>query len=180
MNPLGPLNGKSFCTTISPWVITLEALAPFRTAIPSRNPSVEPPSYLHYQSETSKIATYDLDLFAEFLGSNTTRSTTLCHTKFSSLYWTLSDLVAQQTVNGCNLNVGDLIATGTISGDSLSSRGCLMERPDGIECGTDSEGRPNVVKTLQNGDTLLLTGKAGEGVGFGECVGTVLQYQVAI
>lgn len=180
MNPLGPLNGKSFCTTISPWVITLESLAPFRAPLPDRNPDVELPGYLHSVSEDAKIATYDLELSAEFKRSNGRSAsrvdgTTICQTKFSSLYWTLSDLVAHQTINGCNLNVGDLLATGTISGQLFNSRGCLMERPDGVECGTDSIGNPVLVRTLGDGDTLLMTGKAGEGVGFGECIGTILE-----
>lgn len=183
MNPLGPLNGKSFCTTISPWVITLEALAPFRAPLPNRNPGVELPSYLRSVSKNLKIATYDLELSAEFKHSNRQTDspmdgTTICQTKFSSLYWTLSDLVAHQTINGCNLNVGDLLATGTISGQSFNSRGCLMERPGGTECGTDSEGNPYLITTLGDGDTLLMTGKAGEGVGFGECVGTILKATV--
>lgn len=180
MNPLGPLNGKSFCTTISPWVITLEALAPFKAPVPNRNPNVELANYLRPQSEgPAKAATYDLKLSAEFLGSNRSNglgdcAATLCETRFSSLYWTLSDLVAQQTINGCNLNVGDLLATGTISGESFNSRGCLMERPDGVEYGTDLNGHSKIVKALGDGDALLLTGKAGEGVGFGECVGTII------
>ena len=180
MNPLGPLNGKSFCTTISPWVITLEALAPFKAPVPSRVPDIKLARYLRAQSEDSvKLATYDLRLSAELVSSGPSNgpgdsTATLCETQFSSLYWTLSDLVAQQTINGCNLNVGDLLGTGTISGQSFSSRGCLMERPDGVEYGTDPNGHSKVVQTLRDGDTLRLTGEAGEGVGFGDCVGTIV------
>jgi fumarylacetoacetase len=180
MNPLGPLNGKSFCTTVSPWVITLEALAPFKASVPNRKPNVELANYLRPHSEgPAKVVTYDLNLSAEFLPSNRSNglgdcAATLCETRFSSLYWTLSDLVAQQTINGCNLNVGDLLATGTISGESFNSRGCLMERPDGVKYGIDPDGHPKVVKTLGDGDTLLLIGIAGDGVGFGECVGTII------
>jgi fumarylacetoacetase len=173
MNPLGPLNGKSFCTTISPWVITLEALAPFKVPGPARNQDVELANYLQPGSTT-----YDFELSAELKLNGSSRQSgsdigfTICQSHFSCLYWTLADLIAQQTVNGCNLNVGDLLATGTISGDSEEKRGCLMESPSGI-VGTGSDRATDRIKSLDDGVTITLTGKAGNGVGFGDCTGTV-------
>lgn len=181
MDPLGPLNGKSFCTTISPWVITLDALAPFKVAGPERKPEVELAPYMQRQPG---FKTYDFELSAEYLpcksnGSNghsdlgDAEASTVCKTRFSSLYWTLLDLIAQQTINGCPLNVGDLLATGTISGRTLESRGCLMESPSGVEYGTNPDDSKKVLQSLGDGDRLTLIGRAGDGVGFGNCVGTV-------
>jgi fumarylacetoacetase len=180
MVPLGPLNGKSFCTTISPWVITLEALAHSKVPGPERNPKVELTSYIRPQPG---FQTYDLQLSAEYLpckpnGSNDLSDSgdengfSICTTQFTSLYWTLPDLISHQTANGCNLNVGDLLATGTISGTTPESRGCLMESPSGVEYGTNT-GPKNKLQFLKDGDTLILMGKAGDGVGFGDCVGTI-------
>lgn len=172
MNPLGPLNGKSFSTQISPWIITLDALTPFKASAPPRNPATKIVEYL--QDRQTK-PTYAFDLSATVKPSNCPTVSTICRTQFSSLYWTLRDLVAHQTVNGCNLNTGDLLATGTISGETKESHGCLME--------VAAKGGLTIQKTdgvseqrifFHDGDTVTLTAVAGPGVGFGQCVGKVL------
>ncbi|KIN09135.1 hypothetical protein OIDMADRAFT_38004 [Oidiodendron maius Zn] len=172
MNPLGPLNGKSFATTISPWVITLDALAPFKAPQPPRNPKIEIATYL---KDPEPNSTYDIELSASI--GNATIADEICKSNFSNLYWTLRDLVAQQTANGCNLVTGDILATGTISGSIDESHGCLMEHAGrgGVEIKTETGG--SIKKTwLEDGDTVRLTGIAGPGVGFGDCVGTILSH----
>lgn len=170
MNPLGPLNGKSFSTSISPWIITLEALAPFKAEAPKKNPDIEIASYLQ---DPDPQSSYSIDLSASI--ENATSTDTVCTTNFNTLYWTLRDLVAHQTVNGCNLNTGDLLATGTVSGTTAESHGCLMEvaASGGVQV---NKGNGNVMKKmwLEDGDTVRLVGKAGPGIGFGDVVGEVL------
>ena len=175
MMPLGPLNGKSFGTTISPWVVTLEALAAFKKPTSKKEMSAS------YLSTDLPLKTYDIELSAEYLPckvgglnyqgtSSDANGFPVCSSNLTSLYWTLLDLVAHQTSNGCNLNIGDLLATGTISGSTTQSRGCLMESPSGVEYGLNSNAK---LRFLEDGDTVVLTGKAGEKVGFGDCWGTI-------
>jgi fumarylacetoacetase len=109
MTPLGPLHGKSFATTISPWVVTLDALEPFKIPAPPRNPDIILPPYLH---DPDTLPTFEIELKAEMQPKGAVESTVICTSKFSSVYWTLRDLVAQQTVNGCSLRTGDLLAAG--------------------------------------------------------------------
>jgi fumarylacetoacetase len=172
MTPLGPLHGKSFATTISPWVVTLDALEPFKIPAPPRNPDIILPPYLH---DPDTLPTFEIELKAEMQPKGAVESTVICTSKFSSVYWTLRDLVAQQTVNGCSLRTGDLLATGTISGDAIGSNGCLLEMAakGGVEV---KSGNGQVEKRVffDDGDTVCLSAYAGKGVGFGDCVGTVL------
>jgi fumarylacetoacetase len=172
MNPLGPLHGKSFATTISPWIITLEALEPFKIGCPPRNPEIELPDYLH---DTDPKPTFNLSLEAKLQASKDLTASTVCITSFSSIYWTVRDLVVQQTINGCSLRTGDLLATGTISGSTSESHGCIMEvaGKGGVRLAA-SEGGDGKRIFIEDGDTISLTAQAGEGVGFGECIGTVV------
>jgi fumarylacetoacetase len=173
MNPLGPLCGKSFATTISPWIITLEALAPFTAACPIRSPDIEIASYLQ---DPQPESSYSINLQATLQPAHPdTPATVICKTQFSTLYWTLRDLVAHQTVNGCNLNTGDLLATGTVSGSSNDSHGCLMELAPsgGVEVRMAGGGARKQV-WLADGDTVSISAISGPGVGFGECVGKIL------
>lgn len=172
MQPLGPINGKSFGTTISPWIITLSALQPFRTAAPSRNLDIEIASYLQDPDPTP---TYDFTLEARIRPEGAERETVTCRSKFGDMYWTLRDLVAQQTVNGCSLRTGDLLATGTISGSTKESHGCLLElaAAGGVEVEV-VDGRREQRVWLKDGDTVSMSAVAAEGVGFGECVGKIL------
>lgn len=124
MTPLGPLHGKSFATTISPWVVTLDALEPFKIASAPRNTDIALPLYLQ---DPDPLPTFEIQLKAEVQQRDAPEAGVICTSKFSSLYWRLRDLVAQQTVNGCSLRTGDLLATGTISGDKAGENGCLLE-----------------------------------------------------
>ncbi|KAK3940755.1 putative x-pro dipeptidyl-peptidase protein [Diplogelasinospora grovesii] len=164
MKPLGPLNSKSFCTSISPWVVTLEALEPFACEPPA--PDVPVKSYLR----DSKVkSTYDVMLTASIKRDHV--SAIVCVARLRWLSWSFRQLIAQHTSNGCNLRTGDLLATGTISGPSEDQRGCLLEA-------TKNGAEPVMVgsqerKWLEDGDEVTLTAIAGDGVGFGECTGIV-------
>jgi len=165
MTPLGPLNGKSFGTTISPWVVTLEALEPFACEPPPKE--VEVKSYLRDEKARS---TYDVELEVAVVRGGT--ATRVCAAWQRWMYWTFRDLVAQQTVNGCNIETGDLLGTGTVSGIGEGHYGCLMEykKADGVA--PKLEGGEELV-WLQDGDEVRFSGYAGPGVGFGECVGVL-------
>jgi fumarylacetoacetase len=119
--PLGPFLGKNFATSISPWVVTMEALAPFRATAPPQDP---PP--LPYLQDPERI-TYDIQLEVHLQGENMAEPQRICASNFRHLYWTLAQQVAHHTVNGCNLRPGDLLASGTISGPTPDSFGSLLE-----------------------------------------------------
>ncbi|KAJ2901684.1 hypothetical protein MKZ38_001554 [Zalerion maritima] len=173
MVPLGPVNGKSFGTTISPWVITLEALEPFRTEAPKKDPA--PAAYLN---DLLKKNSYRLDLTSELVEAGKSReddkaTTRLCKAKLEWMYWTFRDLVAQQTINGCNINTGDILATGTVSGLGDDEHGCLLEVTKGGK--VDFKISSGASRTyLQDGDEVTMTAVAADGIGFGECSGKIL------
>lgn len=172
MTPLGPLHGKSFATTISPWVITLDALKPCKIPAAPRNPEIVLPAYLQ---DPDPLPTFEIELKAEVQSKDANESTVICTSKFSSLYWTLRDLVAQQTVNGCSLRTGDLLVTGTISGDKVGENGCLLEivAKGGVEV-KNAKGEMERKMYFDDGDAVSLSAYAGNGVGFGDCIGTIL------
>jgi fumarylacetoacetase len=173
MVPFGPMNGKSFGTSISPWIITLEALAPFTTSAPVRNPEVELSPYLQ---DPDPKSTFDIRVGVSLQSAGASVSSIVCQSKFSSMYWTVKDMIAQQTINGGSLNTGDLLATGTISGPTLESYGCLLElSPKGGAQIKTADGGTEGRIFLKDGDTVSLSASAGPGVGFGECVGTILE-----
>lgn len=161
--PLGPFLGKSVATTISPWVVTLDALEPFRTAGPVQEPAPLP--YL----QTTRPWAFDIQLQAQLNGHPIT------HTNFKYLYWNLAQQVAHHTSNGCNLRPGDLLGSGTISGPTAESVGSLLEQTHGGQHPlTLPDGSQRTF--LQDGDMLTLTGYAqGDGfeVGFGRATGTI-------
>ena len=172
--PLGPFLGKNFATTISPWVVPVAALEPFRCAGPPQDPAPLP--YLR----TSGPAAYDIHLEAAIQTSAMREAGaaphTICRTNARYLYWNLSQMLAHHTVNGCNLRAGDLLASGTISGPSGESYGSLLElawrgeRPLTLPSG---ETRA----FLEDGDRVVVTGWAegnGYRIGFGEASGRVL------
>lgn len=163
MPPLGPINSKSFCTSISPWVVTLEALEAFATAPPIKAGPVAP-----YLQDPKEKSSYDILLEAEV--SRGGKSSKMCTAKLSWMYWTFRDLVAQQTINGCNLNTGDLLATGTVSGLQDHEHGCLLEMTL-VRSKSDSVLSSEDIIWLQDGDETRFTGYCGDGVGFGECTG---------
>ena len=161
--PLGPFLGKNFGTTISPWIVPLAALEPFRVALPAQNP--KPLPYLASSTHTG----YDLDLTVEINGSVVTKS----NAKF--LYWSFPQQVAHHTINGCNIRAGDLIGSGTISGEEISSFGSMLElnwnKTRKIAVGTESR------TFLDDGDFVKISGSTIRGenrIGFGDCTGLVL------
>jgi fumarylacetoacetase len=167
--PLGPFLGKNFGSTMSPWIVTLDALEPFRVKGPEQFPHVLP--YLAVDGEKN----FDLTLEV-FIQTGLSEPTTVSRTNFKYMYWNMNQQLAHHTVNGCNIQVGDVYASGTISGPSPGSFGSLLElswngqrplhMPDGSE------------RTfLEDGDTVIMKGHAekdGVRIGFGECSGEIL------
>lgn len=169
--PLGPFLAKNFFSSVSPWVVTLEALEPFRVPAPLQTPSVLP--YLNEK----KRQNFDINLEVTLIPDNgLSNSQLICSTNFKNMYWTVAQQIAHHTVNGCNLNVGDLLASGTISGTEPNSFGSLLELTWG---GKNSIPLPDgSTRTfLEDGDTVSINGyaeKNGIRVGFGDLRNTVL------
>jgi fumarylacetoacetase len=168
--PLGPFLAKNFSTSISPWVVTLEALEPFRKPLPSQDP--EPLAYLR----AGEDFTYDIQLEARLQTRTLPAPHVITRTNFRNLYWSIAQQLAHHTVNGCNLQPGDLLASGTISGPGEESRGCMLEL---TWRGANPLTLPNgeTRKWLEDGDRLTIAGwaqGAGYRVGFGEITGQIL------
>lgn len=177
---LGPHLGKSFLTTISPWVVTMEALAPFR--VPGRGRAVDQPDIPAYLSDPADRSSggLNVELTAEI--DTGAGPATIVRTNVAELFWTLAQMVAHQASGGAPLEVGDLIATGTVSGAADEARACLVEITKlGQEPLTLPDGTKRVM--LEDGDTLTLRGKAkAEGyvpIGFGPCSGTVVPARIS-
>src|SRR5881396_1310141 len=168
--PLGPFLAKNFCTSISPWVVTLEALESFRKPLPAQDPAPMP--YLRAKNDF----TFDIHLEARLQTKTLTSPKVITRTNFQNLYWSIAQQLAHHTVNGCNLQPGDLLASGTISGSNEESRGCMLELTwRGANPLKLPKGETR--KWLEDGDTLIITGWCeGEGyrVGFGEVSGKIL------
>jgi fumarylacetoacetase len=168
--PLGPFLAKNFGTSISPWVVPLAALEPFRTAGPTQDP---PP--LPYLQSTGAQA-FDIQIEVRLQTSTMTEPATICRSNFKHLYWNFCQQVAHHTVNGCNLRPGDLLASGTISGPAPDARGSLLELTEG---GKQPLALPGgqTRRFLEDGDRVTLTGWCqGDGyrVGFGEVTGRLV------
>jgi fumarylacetoacetase len=168
--PLGPFNAKTFATTISPWVVTMGALQPFRTAQPAQSP--EPLPYLRHAGEHA----FDIVLEAQLKPEGAAQPTTIAQTNFKYMYWTMAQQLAHHTVSGCNTRVGDLMGSGTISGPTRDSLGSLLEATlNGREPLTLKTGERRAF--IEDGDELTLRGwcqGAGYRVGFGACAGVIL------
>ncbi len=168
--PLGPFLAKNFATSISPWVVTLDALEPFRCASPK--PEFEPLPYL--QSKGDK--TFDIQLHVYLQNEKLPEPFEICHSNFKYLYWNMPQQLAHHTVNGCNMQTGDLLASGTISGDTKESRGSMLEITwRGAEPIILPNGEER--KFINDGDTVIMSAYCeGEGyrVGFGEVSGKIL------
>jgi fumarylacetoacetase len=168
--PLGPFLAKNFCTSISPWVVTLEALELFRKSLSAQDPP--PLSYLKRADDF----TFDIQLEARLQTPKMTELQTITRTNFRNLYWSIAQQLAHHTVNGCNLQPGDLLASGTISGPTEDSRGCMLELTwRGANPVQLSSGETR--KWLEDGDTLSITGHCqGDGyrIGFGEVSGRII------
>jgi fumarylacetoacetase len=167
--PLGPFLGKNFGSTISPWVVTLDALEPFRTAGPDQNPHVLP--YLAFEGKRN----FDIQLEV-LMVTGSSEPVTISRSNFKYMYWNMAQQLAHQTCNGCNIQVGDIYASGTISGPSPGSYGSMLEltwngkkpmhMPDGAE------------RTfIEDGDTIIMRAHAekdGVVIGFGDCKGKII------
>ena len=167
--PLGPFLAKNFGSTLSPWIVTLEALEPFRVESPKQEPEVLP--YLQFNGAKN----YDINLQVDIVTSGGAEKT-VSHSNFKYMYWNMCQQLAHHTVNGCNIEVGDLYASGTISGPTPDSYGSMLEitwqgkNPVAMPDGTER-------KFIQDGDTVVMKGycsKDGIRVGFGECSGKIL------
>lgn len=179
--PLGPFLAKSFVTSISPWVITNEALAPFRVAAFERADG-DPQPLPHLDSdENRKRGGIDVKLEVllrtEKMRDNNAQAERLSLGNFKHMYWTAAQMLTHHSSNGCNLRPGDLMASGTVSGPEPHSRGCLLEiTRRGAEPVVLSNGEER--KFLQDGDELLLTGwcekDGAKRIGFGQCTGVVI------
>lgn len=167
--PLGPFLAKNFGSTISPWIVTLEALEPFRVETPTQEPEVLP--YLKFEGKRN----FDINLGVEIVPENG-KGKTVSRSNFKYMYWNMAQQLAHHTVNGCNICVGDLYASGTISGPTPDSYGSMLEiswqgkkpvqMPDGSER-----------KFILDNDTVVMRGwckKDGVRIGFGECSGKIL------
>ncbi|MDT7521806.1 fumarylacetoacetase [Rhodoferax sp. TBRC 17198] len=178
--PLGPFLAKNFATTVSPWLVTMEALAPFRTPFVRDAADPQPLPYLDGEANRTRGA---LDVQLEvWLQTPAMRAAgeggvRLSQSNMRDAYWTLAQLVAHHTVNGCNLRAGDLLGTGTLSGPAPEQGGSLLELTQG---GKQPITLPNgEVRTfLQDGDSIILRGACtaagARRIGFGDCRGTLL------
>ncbi len=168
--PLGPFLAKNFATSISPWVVPLEALEPFRQAGPVQDP--EPLAYL----KQKKNGAFNINLEVYLKPENDSEETQITKTNFNYMYWSVAQQVAHHTITGCNLRPGDMHASGTISGPERSERGSMLEL-------TWRGAEPLELKNgdkrtwIEDGDELIIRGYCqGDGyrIGFGEVRGTVL------
>ena len=170
--PLGPFLAKSFATSISPWVVTLDALEPFRTKAFERAPG-DPDPLPYLRDDVG----FDVNVEVWLRTKKMTDPVRLSRGNFRDMYWTVAQLVAHHTSNGCNLRPGDLLASGTISGPDKDARGCLLEL---TWRGTEPIQLPSgeTRRFLEDGDEVILRAYCErEGVariGFGECRGTII------
>ena len=178
--PLGPFLAKNFATTISPWIVTLEALAPYRLAWTRAADDPQPLPYLDSSANRSEGA-FNVQLEV-LIDSAEMREQSLppqriCLTNYRHAYWTIAQLVTHHTVNGCNLQPGDLLGTGTLSGPTAAEAGALIELTlGGKQPITLPSGETRAF--LADGDRITLRAHCQQSgavrIGFGACVGTVL------
>lgn len=169
--PLGPFNAKNFGTTISPWVVTIDALEPFK--LPQLKQEPEPLSYLKEPDSFS----FDINLNVSIQGESMIKAELVSQSNFKHMYWSMRQQLVHHSVTGCNMRPGDLLGSGTISGTEDSQLGSMLELcwkgTREVKLGDSGEVR----KFLKDGDTVVMTGHGqgmGYRVGFGECVGKIL------
>lgn len=169
--PLGPFNAKTFASSISPWIVTLEALEPFKTSSP-----VQDPKPLTYLREDNSSNSYDINLSVEIQAENSDQADVICETNFKYMYWSMAQQLAHHTIAGCNVQVGDLMGSGTISGPTPDSYGSLLEITwNATKPLTLSNGEQRTF--IQDGDTVIMKGhceKDGLRIGFGTVSGKIL------
>jgi len=179
--PLGPFLGKSFATSLSPWVVTMEALAPFRTAVFQRPQGDPTPLPYLFDTDDQQFGglnlTLEVSLQSAKMREDGIAPAVLSRSNLRDLYWTMSQMLTHHSSNGCNLRPGDLLASGTVSGEAKSARGCLLELTSrGQESVTLPSGEQR--KFLEDGDEVTLRGfcerEGFRRIGLGTCRGTVL------
>lgn len=162
--PLGPFLAKNFASSISPWIVTLDALQPFKVEGPK--PEMEQLPYLQYKGKKS----YDINLEV-YIAPENSEETKVCTSNFKYMYWNMSQQLAHHTINGCNVNSGDMMGSGTISGKTPDSYGSMLEltwrgeKPIKLADGTER-------KFINDNDTVILKGyckNESVRIGFGEC-----------
>jgi fumarylacetoacetase len=167
--PLGPFLSKNFGSVISPWIVTMDALEPFRVTGPKQEPEVLP--YLRFKGDHN--FDINLDVYIEPKGSEPLR---VCRSNYRYMYWNMAQQLAHQTVNGCNINVGDMYGSGTISGPTTDSFGSMLEL---AWKGTKPVSMPDGSERcfIHDNDTIIMRGyceKDGLRIGFGEAVTEIL------
>ena len=169
--PLGPFNAKTFASEVSPWIVTMDALAPFKTACPTQEPKP-----LAYLNEKDSNNSFDINLSVELLPQNSDEATVVCETNFKYMYWSMAQQLTHHTITGCKVEVGDMMGSGTISGPTPDSYGSMLEiawnatKPVTLKGGETRS-------FIEDGDTVIMKGyseKDGIRVGFGEVRGKVL------
>ncbi|MEO5590821.1 MAG: fumarylacetoacetase, partial [Gemmatimonadaceae bacterium] len=178
--PLGPFLAKSFATTVSPWVVTSAAAAPYRVAAAARPPGDPSPLVYRASAEDQQLgglnAVLEVFIATPLMRSEGAEPARLSCTPFTGMYWTVAQMLAHHSSNGCNLRPGDLLASGTVSGEAADQRGCLLELTsrgaNPVQLPTGEERR-----FLENGDEIIMTGylkaPGRPRIGFGECRGTI-------
>ena len=169
--PLGPFNAKTFASEVSPWIVTMDALAPFKTSCPTQEPKP-----LAYLNEKDSDNSFDITLSVELLPKNADEATVVCETNFRYMYWSMAQQLTHHTITGCKVEVGDMMGSGTISGPTPDSYGSMLEiawnatKPVSLKGGETRS-------FIEDGDTVIMKGyseKDGIRVGFGEVRGKVL------
>ena len=167
--PLGPFQAKAFATSVSPWIVTKEALEPFRTSTPEREKEL-----LAYLSEPKPML-YDIELEFNLTPDGGSQATVMARTNYNEMYYSSAQQLCHHSIGGCEMNTGDLLGSGTISGPEKENRGSMLEISwGGREPVTLDSGEER--SFLEDGDTAVLTGYAsgnGYRVGFGECSGKI-------
>ena len=171
MPPLGPFNSKNLGTSISPWVVVPEALAPYRVSAQQNEKE-----WLPYLREPTETRAYDMELEVLIQPSKADSPTKVAESNARHLLWSFPQMLAHHTITGCPMRVGDLLGSGTISGEVEGSEGCLLEQTKGGKVAVNV-GKGEERLWLEDGDCVVFRGFAGaegERVGFGECRGVVL------
>ena len=168
--PLGPFNSKNFGTTISPWVVLLDALEPFAAEGMTNDTQVLP-----YLNENGRKSHYSIDL-SMTIRTSSGNANAIGRTTSENLLFSFPQMLAHHTVGGCPFNVGDLLGSGTISGESKGAKGCLLEQSENGKREILLEGGEKRT-FLEDGDEVTITGccgtEDGAFVGFGECTGRI-------
>ncbi|MBM4113399.1 MAG: fumarylacetoacetase, partial [Phycisphaerae bacterium] len=174
----GPFNAKNFASTISPWIVTLDALAPYATPVAARaEGDPRPLPYLRVPNDSLAEITLEVFIASASMREKGIEPTLVCRSSAVNLFWTPAQMLVHHSVTGCNMRPGDLLGTGTISGRDKESRGCLLERTwRGSEPISLGDGSQRTF--LEDGDEVTMRAfceRAGHPrIGFGECRGTIL------